>query len=189
VLRGPGLAPRRVVSTAVSLADLAPTLAGLARKSLTGSLDGRDLSGDLLRGGEPPAADLYSETEYPRIFGWNGLSALRRKNLKYIEALRPEIYDLARDPNETRSLAQAGAPRADLAAAIAAFRRETVTAEKSPADRESAAKLASLGYISGAPSATAGSLLRDPKDVVGAFRQFEDAHWDLVGGRVEPARL
>jgi superkiller protein 3 len=30
--------------------------------------------------------------------------------------------------------------------------------------------------------------LRDPKDVVGAFRLFEDAHWDLVGGRIEPAR-
>lgn len=189
LLRGPSLASRRVVTTPVSLADLAPTLAGLTGTPLAGALDGRDLSRDLLRGGEPASADIYSETEYPRIFGWSGLSALRRKSLKYIEAPRPEIYDLARDPNETRSLADARAPRADLAAAIAAFHRETVAPEKpATADRESAAKLASLGYISGSPSASERLALRDPKDVAGAFRGFEDAHWDLVGGRVETAR-
>jgi Flp pilus assembly protein TadD len=189
ILRGPRLASRRVVTTPVSLADLAPTLAGLTGTPLSGALDGRDLSRDLLRGGEPAAVDVYSETEYPRIFGWSGLSALRRKSLKYVDAPRPEIYDLARDPNETRSLADARAPRADLAAAVATFRRETVAPDKPAAfDRESAAKLASLGYISGSSSVPERPALRDPKDVVGAFRQFEDAHWDLVGGRVEPAR-
>jgi arylsulfatase A-like enzyme/Tfp pilus assembly protein PilF len=189
VLRGPSLASHRVVTTPVSLADLAPTLAGLIGTPLAGGLDGRDLSRDLLRGGEPAAVDIYSETEYPRIFGWSGLSALRRKGLKYIDAPRPEIYDLARDPNETRSLADARAPRADLAAAIAAFRRETIAPENpATSDRESAAKLASLGYVSGSTSAPEHSGLRDPKDVIGAFRKFEDAHWDLVGERPEPAR-
>jgi arylsulfatase A-like enzyme/Tfp pilus assembly protein PilF len=189
ILRGPHLAPGRVVATPVSLDDLAPTLAGLAQYPLTGATDGRDLSRDLLRGGEPAVADLYSETEYPRNFGWSGLSAIRRKSLKYIESPRPELFDLTRDPKETRSLADARAPRTDLAAAIAAFRRETAAPETpDAADRESAAKLASLGYVSGSTSAPEHSGLRDPKDVLGAFRRFEDAHWDLVGGRVEPAR-
>jgi len=189
IVRGPGLSSGRIVATPVGLVDLAPTLSGLAGKPLAIAGDGRDLSADLLRGVEPAAADLYSETEYPRIFGWSGLSALRRKSLKYIEAPRPEIYDLARDPRETRSLAEASAPRADLAAAIAAFRRDTAVPEKpGEIDRESAAKLASLGYISGSAPPPGRSTLRDPKDLVGAFRRFEDAHWDLVGGRVEPAR-
>jgi arylsulfatase A-like enzyme/Flp pilus assembly protein TadD len=189
IVRGPSLTPGRVVRTPVSLADLAPTLAGLAGKPWAGGLDGRDLSRNLLGSADPPSADLYSETEYPRIFGWSGLAALHRKNLKYIQAPRPEIYDLAQDPHETRSLAEVRTPRADLEAAIASFRRDAVSPEKpGNADRESAAKLASLGYISGSPSMPEHSTLRDPKDVAGAFRQFEDAHWDLVGGRVEPAR-
>jgi len=188
ILRGARLAAGRVVATPVSLVDLAPTLAGLAGSPLTGAPDGRDLSSNLLRGGEPSAADLYSETEYPRIFGWSGLAAIRRKSLKYIESPKPELYDLARDPKESRSLADPGAPRADLAAVVAAFRREAAVPEKPAGDRESAAKLASLGYISGSPSPAPRGALRDPKDVIGAFRRFEDAHWDLVGGRVEPAR-
>jgi len=189
ILRGGRLAAGRIVATPVSLADLAPTLAGLAGSPLPGALDGRDLSRVLLRGGEPPAADLYSETEYPRVFGWSGLASIRRTRLKYIESPRRELYDLARDPKETRNLAEATSPRTDLAGAVAAFRRDTASPEKPAApDRESAAKLASLGYISASSRTREGSVLRDPKDVIEAFRRFEDAHWDLVGGRAETAR-
>jgi arylsulfatase A-like enzyme/Tfp pilus assembly protein PilF len=115
LLRAPGLAARRV-DVPVSLADLAPSLAGLLRQPLPpppgGALDGRDLSAALLAGREPPPAELYAETRYPEVFGWSPLFALRRRELKYIAAPRPELYDLQRDPHETRNLAPPAPPAA-----------------------------------------------------------------------------
>lgn len=123
LLRAPGLAARRV-DTPVSLVDLAPSLAGLLRQPLPppkgGALDGRDLSAALLAGREPSPSELYAETRYPEVFGWSPLFALRRRELKYIAAPRPELYDLHSDPHETRNLAPAQDGAAARAAAAAA---------------------------------------------------------------------
>jgi len=192
LLRGPRLSAGRVIRTPVGLVDLAPTLAGLlglAPGNVT--LDGRDLSNSLLSGTEPAAADLYAESEYPRLFGWSGLSALRRKNLKFIESPHPELYDLARDGKEERDLLAPGSSRSDLVARIAEFRRGERSPEATPASgrTEEAAKLASLGYIAGSPAPKSdGKSLRDPKEMVKLFREFEEAHWALVGGRALAAR-
>jgi choline-sulfatase len=134
LLRAPGLAARRV-DTPVSLVDLAPSLAGLLRQPLPpppgGALDGRDLSAALLAGREPSPSELYAETRYPEVFGWSPLFALRRRELKYIAAPRPELYDLQRDPHETRNLApptpRATPPAAAPAAAAAAPAASTAT--------------------------------------------------------------
>ncbi|HET9300886.1 MAG TPA: sulfatase, partial [Candidatus Polarisedimenticolaceae bacterium] len=82
LVQGPGIRAGTVVERAVGLADLAPTLASLAGTSL--KADGRDLSAALRSGEEPPSADVYSETEYPRLFGWAGMAALRRGARKHI---------------------------------------------------------------------------------------------------------
>ncbi len=111
LLRGPGLAPG-VVATPVGLIDLAPTLAGLLGLGSgwsAAAIDGRDLSAGLRGRREPPPTDLYAETRYPEIFGWQPLAALRRRDLKYIAAQRPELYDLTRDPREQANLAATAA--------------------------------------------------------------------------------
>ncbi len=192
LVRGPRLSPGTVIRTPVGLVDLAPTLSGLLGLSATKEkLDGRDLSAALLAGREPEAVDLYAESEYARLFGWSGLTALRRKNLKFIDSPHPELYDLGRDGKEASNLLSRGSSRPDLAARIAEFRRgETVPDATPDADRsEEAARLASLGYISGRPAPAAeGRPLPDPKDMLPLFRQFEEAHWALTGGNVSAAK-
>ena len=144
LLRAPGLAARRV-DTPVSLVDLAPSLAGLLRQPLPpppgGALDGRDLSAALLAGREPPPSELYAETRYPEVFGWSPLFALRRRELKYIAAPHPELYDLHGDPHETRNLAPPASASATAPAASA-------TASAGPAQEETtrgfAARLAAI---------------------------------------------
>jgi choline-sulfatase len=146
LLRAPGLAARRV-DTPVSLVDLAPSLAGLLRQPLPpppgGALDGRDLSAALLAGREPPPSELYAETRYPEVFGWSPLFALRRRELKYIAAPRPELYDLHSDPHETRNLAPSQDGTAALpgrpAAAPAHSAPAAASAASSPATPEAAA--------------------------------------------------
>jgi choline-sulfatase len=135
LLRAPGLAARRV-DAPVSLVDLAPSLAGLLRQPLPpppgGALDGRDLSAALLDGREPPPAELYAETRYPEVFGWSPLFALRRRELKYIAAPRPELYDLQRDPHETRNLVPPAPPTSAATPAASSASSAATAASAAP---------------------------------------------------------
>jgi len=204
LVRAPGVAAGRVIRTPASLVDVAPTLAGLlGTRFPAGHLDGRDLSGALKGGSEPAPADLYAETQYPAIFGWSPLAALRRRDVKYIAAPRPELYDLARDPGEKDDLAadHAGGQGADaatlsgFAARIAAVEAGAVQAPRGSAvDAETRSKLASLGYVAGtAGTARASGAPRpgadspDPKTLVDRFQRFEEAHNALKSGRRDAA--
>jgi arylsulfatase A-like enzyme/Flp pilus assembly protein TadD len=198
ILRAPGVTRGKTIQAPVSLTDLAPTLAGMLGKALAGPkegksarvLDGRDLSSAIRTGKEPAESEFYAETEYPRTFGWSGLSALRRGKLKYIAAPRAELYDLSRDPGEASNLLADGSRRADLEARLAKLGEGAITAAPAAGGSETAAKLASLGYISGGPGAASLSsegARNDPKDMAPLFRKFEEANWSLQSGRLEEA--
>ncbi len=196
LVRAPGRLKPRVVDTPVSLVDLAPTLAGLLGKTLPApagrKLDGRDLSKALLDGDEPPATEVYAESQYPAIFGWSPLAALRRRDLKYISAPNPELYDLSRDPGETVNLvARKAEPASGFASRIAAIEAGAVaTPLGSAPDAETRARLASLGYAAGtaAPKAqTSKSSSPDPKTMVDLFQRFERANADLQDGKLDVA--
>ena len=195
-----------VVKTPVSLADAAPTLAALvgvpfpravaspagdlATTATTVETDGHDLSAELLASREPPAADVYAESEYARIFGWAGLSALRYRNLKYVSAPGPELYDLGKDPGETSNGLALGTGREDLEKRIAVLRGVAVSAAPAAgANDETMARLASLGYVTGPATVRPPERgrFKDPKDMVGLFRAFEQANWDLNDKRVGKA--
>ncbi len=199
LLRVPGIAAEGgVVHAPIGTADLAPTLGGLVGQRLVppGSaspIDGRDLSAELKKGLEPAETDLYAETEYPRIFGWSGLYMLRHGRLKYIAAPHAELYDLSHDPTESANMLAADARRVELDVRLAGL-LERARAPDSPtaASGEALAKLASLGYIGGKPPAATAfggpERLKDPKDMVRFFRQFEEANWALQAGRLDAAK-
>ena len=191
LLRAPWAVRPRVVGTPVSLVDLAPTLAGLLGHPFPGRLDGRDLSPALRAGGEPAPAELYAETRYPATFGWSPLSALRRRELKYISAPAPELYDLRRDPREGTSLLAkpgnaAGDPARGFAQRLAAIEAGAVQGPNQAVDAETKARLASLGYVAAAPAPPRAGLppgsSPDPKTMVDLFQRFEAANTRLTGG-------
>lgn len=191
LLRAPWALKPRVVETPVSLVDLAPTLAGLLGHPFPGSRDGRDLSGALRGGGEPAGGELYAETRYPATFGWSPLSALRRRDLKYISAPAPELYDLRRDPREAANLLTkpgnaAGDSARGFSRRLAAIEASAVRQPARAADAETRAKLASLGYIAAAPAPSPGGVRSgsspDPKTMIDLFQRFEAANAKLTGG-------
>jgi choline-sulfatase len=159
LLAGPGLAPR-TIDAPVSLVDVAPTV--LTRLGVTRlDADGMDL-GPALTGAAVPERVLYAESFAPLLdFGWSPLRAVREGGWKYIAAPAPELFDLTADPGETRNVAAAARARAaTLQTAVERFGPGELP-PREPADRETAARLQSLGYVSGGGSSGARP---DPKD-------------------------
>jgi arylsulfatase A-like enzyme len=168
IVRVPGLAPRRV-GTLVSLVDIVPMLLDLFQIPAPSHLDGLSLA-PALRGQAMPERELYGESMYPSRFGWSPLRMVRDTRLKYIDAPRPELYDLEADPFEQHDISS----QRPLVVAGMRARLDAIGAEKragipgsSPSD-ETLRALASLGYVSGRTAAPPSSAL-DPKDFIQAF--------------------
>ncbi len=187
IISAPGLLDAQVVKAPVSLADITPTIIGLMKLAAPPNADGHDLASSLRGKSEPPAADVYSETEYPTVFGWSGLSSLRRGSDKFIASPSPELYDLARDPKESRNLyAFERRVMNALSGSLTAMNATATAKPPAAVDAETMAKLASLGYVGGMPEKRAGQL-PDPKVMVPLFRKFEEATWAMNAKRYDEA--
>ena len=99
IVAGPGVPSGVRLAGRARTADLLPTLLAAAGIPAPGGLDGVDVIGG------PRTRESYAETVYPRTLGWAPLHSLRVGTLKYIDAPRPELYDLAHDPGEQHDLA------------------------------------------------------------------------------------
>jgi arylsulfatase A-like enzyme/Flp pilus assembly protein TadD len=147
----------------VQLVDVFPTIAQLTATPYDAKpLAGRSLI-DLLQ--HPETRPVYSETLYPRLhYGWSELHSLIAGNDHYIQAPKPELYDLSRDAAEVHNvLGEQRRTYVALRAAIAPM----IRAASAPAaiSEEEKQKLAALGYI-GSVAAPANGELPDPKDRV-----------------------
>jgi len=165
ILHGvPGITPGRR-SEPVGLVDLSATLLEIAGLTVPSELDGRSV----LRpppDAEPPR-DLYMESMTPKLeLGWAPLRGIRRGSLKFIEAPRPELYDLAMDPSELVNLYGSEAGKAEtLRATLTTIMRAERPDAMAAIDPQRSAQLRSLGYVSAPPAVPAAeSELPDPKD-------------------------
>lgn len=186
VLRLPGGARggTRVTAT-VGLVDLAATLLDLASLPVDG-LDGVSLRPAMA--GRPPSRPVYSETFLPRYhFGWSELLAMTGDRYRYIRAPRPELYDLATDPGETRNLA---GDRPNEVDAMDSWLLEHSGGEApAPAtvDAETRRRLEALGYVGGTDATAAAGPRADPKDKIAAWEAYKQALALRREGRDEPA--
>jgi choline-sulfatase len=169
IVSGAGVASGQVIADAVSLVDVAPTIAALAGLGTFDSdgvamlPDGRSAGSDP-RSPSPDSRPIYAESFAPMLdFGWAPLRAIRRGTFKYIAAPRPELYDIARDPKETQNLVAAQpAVAADLARQVDAISPATLPPSSAPLDSDARARLQALGYAAG--RGDGGGVRPDPKD-------------------------
>ncbi len=196
ILRPPGSRGRRGVriDDAVSLADVTPTILDTLGAEIPPAVEGRSLR-PLLRGGRLPEPELYSECFVPQLhFGWSPLESLRFREYKYIDAPRPELYDLAKDPGELRNLC------AESPALAEEYRRKLVSFVERhagrgrvqgsrPADPDVVRKLMTLGYVSAGPARPDQDLAArvDPKDRIAVFEKYHEILNLLANDRPYPA--
>jgi arylsulfatase A-like enzyme/Tfp pilus assembly protein PilF len=152
---------RGVVDSPVGLTDVFPTLLVHAGVPVpAGGPPALPLPGDPAF----PATrrGLYAETFTPRLhFGWSELTSWIDGDLHYVHGPDPELFDLARDPGETRSIFRERRRAAtDMRAALA--RESAPLAPPAAVDRETRKALAALGYV-GQASLEATGPLPDPK--------------------------
>ncbi len=185
----------KVVESQVRLIDVAPTLleilgledeaAGMKGQSLAAWIGGRSRR-DL---------DSLVETFYPRDnFGWSEMVGLVSARWKFIQAPRPELYDLGKDPGERQNLygtsaGKVGEMKARLAREILSAGAGTdgrPAEAPSSATAEDVEKLRSLGYVNFAP-AKSGPVLPDPKDKTGLLQLIQQAQTYELEGRYPEA--
>jgi choline-sulfatase len=182
-------AGRRVPALVRSI-DLAPTLLDLVRVPALDAAQGASLM-PLVAGRAKGPGEAYSETYFPQLYmNWAPLRSIQDERWKFIDAPSPELYDLTNDARELANLA----PREPARAAALRRAFDTVTGGNegviapSRVDRETAQKLAALGYIGAAVDRPADGTARpDPKAMVDVFNRLRDANTAIQQRRFDAA--
>jgi arylsulfatase A-like enzyme/cytochrome c-type biogenesis protein CcmH/NrfG len=190
----------RTLADPVSLVDLMPTVLEAVGLQVPSQVQGRSLLREIRPDPSAPDAQanhertLYGETFLPRIhFDWSELRGSENTKYHFIDAPRPELYDLTKDPGETHNLltekkAVAEEMRAKLVAMIRDYSAGKELAEKTGLDPALMERLKSLGYagFSGGGEPTVSSRdLPDPKDRIAAYELISDAIADSQHGRYQ----
>lgn len=179
LFQGPGVTAGGHLSGPVGLVDLFPTILDLLGSSAPAGAaeSGRSLAGALGSGESLPKVPVMAESLVARLhFGWSELRTLRQDQWKYIQAPRPELYDLENDPGELRNLAAEERSRLrDMRDDLAALLVDEVQIEGGEAaSPEWLEQMAALGYLGSAGPAETSTPGADPKDKIAEFRQAND---------------
>jgi len=184
----------KAVTELVSLTDLMPTVLAELKLDVPTQVQGHSLLPLLTE--KSDTRSLYAETFLPRLhFNWSELRSVETEKYQFIEAPKPELYDLAADPGETHNLyvekkAVAGELQARLNTLVRQYSADQELAEKTGLDPALMERLKSLGYagFSGGGNSTANtSSLPDPKDRIQVYELISDAIAESQHGDYQPS--
>ena len=175
----------KIIDAQVENIDIMPTLLDLLGIAVPHEVQGRSLT-PLLAGSRTGADRMaYSESYYPRFhYGWSELKSLRTVRYQYIQAPRPELYDLVQDPMERTNIFGQNSSQAErfIQEMKRIEERSPVPTDESKAPRQldddTVEKLKALGYVGGFTSSaklgrSAG--LADPKDKIHLYNKIKQA--------------
>jgi arylsulfatase A-like enzyme/Tfp pilus assembly protein PilF len=194
IFKVPGARPR-VVEEEVSLVDVLPTLLQALKLPVPPAVQGRSLMSSILGRSSGASSSLYAESYLPLLhFHWSQLRGLQSRGWKFIEAPKPELYDVRRDPEEENNLFKGQGARAHemRERLYALMRRYTPAAgpepEKALTDPALYDRLRSLGYVAvsaGTYTQASGKPLPDPKDRILTYGTVSEAMSDGQRGRYQ----
>ncbi len=161
----------KVVTAQVQTIDIVPTLLDLTNVVSPTKMDGGTLT-PYFSGKDNADRPAYGETDYPLRFGWAPLRSVRAGGFKFIEAPRPELYDLHLDAVELHDIYNDQDARVQKSRPMLAevrVREGTEADTRAAGTQRDSHELNSLGYT-GSPvisaSSSFASTLPDPKDKI-----------------------
>lgn len=155
----------------VRTVDIFPTILDMVKVEIPDFCQGKSLF-PLLEGKRMKTQESYAETYFPLIsHGWSEIKALRTGDWKFIQAPKPELYDLKNDPQETRNLfGEKKQVASKLQERLKIVGKELLLGSQTPSQRELSQeereKLLSLGYLSGNVSPSRQKVRPDAKDKI-----------------------
>jgi choline-sulfatase len=173
------------------LVDVMPTILEYLGEPLPPSVQGRSLL-PAMRQKELPDRDLYLESFFAyEAFHCAPLQGILRDHFKYLDLPRPELYDLREDPDERKNLVFVRAALGqELRSGLHDLERRLDSSAMENSRRLTAAEkdtLASLGYITSAPTVRNGGALPDPKDKIAGWQVFTEGVEQEAGGQTAAA--
>jgi len=186
------------VSSQVSSVDVFPTLLDLADIAAPLKVQGRSLLPAMFRPEKEGEGVAYSESMVPNIqFGWSPLCSLRTARYKFIDAPRPELYDIHQDQGEQTNIYPQHSDialkmKAELDRLLTETGKDAPTPQAANLDKDTIERLSALGYI-GAPvtrkrsTGDASSPLADPKDKLKIFEVVTRAGGLIMTERYDEA--
>jgi arylsulfatase A-like enzyme/Tfp pilus assembly protein PilF len=192
IIHLPASTHARTVPSLVNLADLMPTVLQAVNIPSPEQVQGRSLLPLISPKSEETPRSLYAESFLPRLhFNWSELRGVETDKYHFIDAPKPELYDLSKDSGETHNLfvekkAVAEELRSRLASLVRQYTTGEELAQKTGLDPALMERLKSLGYAAfsgGANSETSSHSLPDPKDRIQVYEMFSDAMADSQHGQ------
>lgn len=187
---GTGPFPARVKEPA-SLLDVAPTILQFLSILPPPRFQGKDLLQPLGSKTPRPPSEVYSESRYAHNhYRCSALRSLRDGGYKYIEAPKPELYDLDQDPHELNNLYRHQKVLArSLHERLRSLLGRYPTAHLSLASAvspEVVEQLSALGYVTGTSAhrddSDSGA---DPKDRIVQYQEIHRAISMAYSGRLK----
>ncbi|HKA35942.1 MAG TPA: sulfatase-like hydrolase/transferase [Thermoanaerobaculia bacterium] len=170
ILWSPGAIPAARDDSLRRHVDILPTLLDAAAVNAPSGLPGRSL----LTAGDAGAASYFEALTASFTRGWAPLRGVLRGREKFIDLPIPELYDLASDPAEESNRFE------EKKEAAAALKRllpspEAAAPSRASESEQTAARLRSLGYLSGGSAGKKSwGPEDDPKRLVDLDRQLQE---------------
>jgi len=177
----------KVVEAQVRTTDILPTVLDQLKITPPKNLDGESLK-SCLAGTETKGWTAFGETDYPLRFGWSPLRSVRDEGFKFIEAPRPELYDLHADAGELQNTYQPDNKQvAEMRGMLSDLRPPDRAQPAEEVSQNAASGLKGLGYAASA-AATGQTSLPDPKDKIEEQNLLHTAMMAADDNRIPEAR-
>jgi choline-sulfatase len=181
----------KIVDAQVRTTDILPTVLDLLSIAAPARLDGESLKPYFAGSGKSDRT-AFGETDYPLRFGWAPLRSVRAEGFKFIEAPRPELYDLHADPGELKNAYEpSNATALKFRGMLADLKAKNpgAAASQTSSGQANSEELKALGYAAGSGKTTESATLPDPKDKIEEQNLLHSAMMASEDNRPADARI